>query len=133
MRRVLADTSALYALMVATDNAHRSAVKVFRQLQKEQAALVTTSYVLVETYALLARRCGLEAVKAFRTDFAPLVDVAWLTVDQHERALDLLIKRHSRDLSLVDAASFVVMREMRIDIVFAFDAHFEEEGFKSLS
>jgi predicted nucleic acid-binding protein len=29
----------------------------------------------------------------------------------------------------VDAVSFLVMRERDIDLAFAFDPHFEEEGF----
>jgi predicted nucleic acid-binding protein len=45
------------------------------------------------------------------------------------KALDLLLDRQERGLSLVDAASFVVMRRLRLDRAFAFDRHFEEEGF----
>jgi len=33
------------------------------------------------------------------------------------------------DVSLVDAVSFICIREARVDEVFAFDRHFESEGF----
>ena len=90
---------------------------------------MTSSYVLVETYALLQNRLGLEAVGAFREDFAPLMDVLWVNETIHERALDDLIARASRKVSLVDATSFALMREHGIDQAFAFDDDFVNEGF----
>ena len=35
----------------------------------------------------------------------------------------------SAGVSLVDAVAFVCIRDHRIDEVFAFDRHFEQEGF----
>jgi len=127
--RVFADTSALYAHLVANDVNHARAANAMAALAHEHAVLVTTSYVLVETYALLARRIGHAAVERFRSDIAPLLEVVWMDEVLHEAALDLLSERRSRTLSLVDAASFVVMRHRRLDQVLAFDQHFEAEGF----
>ncbi len=67
------DTSAILALMVGSDRAHREAAEVFEKLRSRQAALVTTSYVLVETYALIDRRLGRDAVRDFRARFVPLI------------------------------------------------------------
>ena len=36
-------------------------------------------------------------------------------------------------VSLVDAVSFVFIREQRIQEVLAFDRHFEDEGFPTLA
>lgn len=127
--RVFADTSALYAHLVANDANHARATRALKALAHDQAVLVTSSYVLVETYALLARRIGLAAVERFRSDLAPLLEVVWIDEALHEEALDLLTERQSRDISLVDAASFVVMRHNRLDEALAFDRHFEREGF----
>ena len=44
---VFADTSALYALLVRTEDEHRAAVDTFRQLVDGGRDIVTTSYVLV--------------------------------------------------------------------------------------
>jgi len=66
LSRVFVDTSALIALVVANDSAHASALRVFTRLELQQAALVTSSYVLVETYALIGRRYGLPVVRDFR-------------------------------------------------------------------
>jgi uncharacterized protein len=125
--RVFVDTSAVLAFTVADDAAHSRAHLAFGNLAARQAALVTTSYVLVETYALLGRRLGLKAVASFRADFAPLLDVQWVDAALHEDGLDLLLQRRLRDLSLVDAVSFLVIRRQRLDEVWAYDRHFKAE------
>lgn len=133
MSGVFVDTSAVLALLNPHDEVHPHASRSFDRLRTQEAALITSSFVLVETYALLGRRLGLDAVRAFREDFASLLDVVWVDRDLHERGLDLLLKRNVRDLSLADAVSFLVIRDRRLDHVFAFDKHFEAEGFEMLS
>ena len=130
MNRVFVDTSAILALLVEGDRAHRSAVDAFDTLSRQAAVLVTTSYVLVETYALVSRRLGLPAVASVREEFAPLLEVIWVAAPLHERGLDELLLRDTASLSLVDVVSFLVAREQEIDEVFAFDRHFELEGFR---
>ena len=129
MKAVFADTSAFFALGCAADQVHSAARRAWRGLRERDAELVTTSYVLLETSALLQRRLGLESVRVFREELAPLVRVHWVDEELHERGLDLLLSRAKRDLSLVDAVSFVVCRDEGIDEVFAFDRHFTDEGF----
>jgi predicted nucleic acid-binding protein len=129
--RAFADTSALYALLDAGDGSHAKARRAFARLREREALLVTTSYVLVETCALVSRRLGLAALRTFREDLAPLLEVVWVDAAIHEAALDLLFERRKGSLSVVDAASFVVMRREGLDEAFAFDRHFEDEGFSA--
>ncbi|HSN89791.1 MAG TPA: PIN domain-containing protein [Anaeromyxobacteraceae bacterium] len=129
MGRVFVDTSAAYALLDAGDAAHARARRAFGRLRDREDALVTTSYVLVETCALVLRRLGLPALRTFREEFSPLLDVVWVDARLHDEALDLLLARRRASLSLVDAASFVAMRRAGIEEAFAFDRHFQEEGF----
>jgi len=130
---VFVDTSALLALLNPDDEHHRRAARAFEGLRTRRAALVTTSYVLVETYALMGRRMGMDAVRSFREHFAPLLDVVWVDDGLHNAGLDLLVDRRKRQLSLVDAVSFATMRQHGIDDVFAFDPHFDQEGFEPVS
>ena len=132
MSRVFVDTSALLALLNPDDSAHRQARTAFERLAAMGAALTTTSYVLVETYALVGRRLGAEAVRAFRESFAPLLDVIWVDETLHEAGLDLLLARKSGRLSLVDAVSFVTIRQRGVDQVFAYDDDFRRERFDLL-
>ncbi len=131
MSRVFIDTSAIFALCVPTDRAHGTAVTVFERLRVRDVSLVTTSYVLVETYALLGHRVDRESVEAFRADFAPLLEIVWVDRELHERGLDTM-ETKPRGVSLVDAVSFVCIRNEGVDEVFAFDRHFEQEGFTML-
>lgn len=133
MSAVFADTSGLLALLNAKDENHGRAERAFASLRARQAPLVSTSFVLVETYALIGRRLGLDAVRSFRADFAPLIDVVWVDESLHNAGLDLLLDRRKRLLSLVDAVSFVTMRQRNVDNAFAFDPHFEQEGFSVVS
>ena len=127
MSTVFVDTSAILALMVGSDRAHREAAEIFEKLRNRRAALVTTSYVLVETYALLDRRLGRDAVRDFRANLAPLIRVIWVDGAIHERGLDRL-EKSSHGLSLVDAVSLEAIRQHRILEAFAFDRHFGREG-----
>ncbi len=129
MSQVFVDTSAVLALLSASDAMHARARRVFARLREREANLLTTSYVLVETHALLARRLGLGAVRSFREDLAPLLEVVWVDEPLHEEALDLLLARGRRGLSLVDAVSFVTLGRRRVEEAFAFDEHFAEEGY----
>ncbi len=129
MRRVFADTSALLALVVPQDRSHSEARRTLDRLREREVELVTTSYVLVETHALLGRRIGLAAVRAFREKVEPNLSVVWVDEELHEQGLDLLLSRGKRDLSLVDAVSFVACRAEWIEETFAFDRHFTDEGF----
>lgn len=129
MNAVFADTSGLLAALNAKDDNHARAQRAFARLRARQAPLVSTSFVLVETYALVGRRLGLDAVRSFRADFAPLLEVVWVDDTLHNAGLDLLLERRQRLLSLVDAVSFVTMRQRSMEEAFAFDPHFEREGF----
>jgi predicted nucleic acid-binding protein len=130
---VFADTSGLLALLNAKDENHTRADRAFANLRARQASLVSTSFVLVETYALIGRRLGLDAVRSFRADFAPLIDVVWVDEALHNAGLDLLLDRRKRLLSLVDAVTFIMMRQGNVAEAFAYDPHFEQEGFSLVS
>lgn len=129
MSTVFADTSGLLALLSSNDEYHARAVQAFNTLRTERTPLRSTSYVLVETYALVGHRLGLDAVRQFRDDFVPILDITWVDETLHNAGLDLQLGRENRRLSLVDAVSFIAMRRQGLTRVFGFDSHFEREGF----
>jgi uncharacterized protein len=126
------DTSAVFALLDADDTQHEPASAAWGQLHASRERLVTTNYVLVETAALLARRIGLEAVRAFHTDVVPLLHIIWVDRLLHERAMSAVLTAGQRDLSLVDCVGFTVMRDHGLDTAFALDTHFVRQGFRCL-
>jgi predicted nucleic acid-binding protein len=126
------DTSALYAVLVGTEDGHEAAVAALERLIKARRPLLTTNYVLLETAALLQRRFGLPAVRDLDTRLAPLLQVRWVDEALHRRGMERLIRRDRRHLSLVDCVSFVVMELEGIEDALALDADFEAQGFRTL-
>lgn len=60
---------------------------------------------------------------------SPSVEMIHVGEDLLKRGLALLRERPDKRYSLTDCISFVVMREHEIGTAFAFDRHFEQEGF----
>ena len=123
------DTSAWLALLDADEERHAEAAAAWRSLLERDTPLVTPNYVLVETYALAQRRLGQAAVRALADDLLPVAEVEFIGRDAHDAAVGAIIAASRRDLSLVDAVSFDVMRRRGISRAFAFDRHFAEAGF----
>lgn len=126
---VFVDTSALYALLDADDAHHVDARAAWQRLAAAEATLVTHSYVLVETIALVQHRLGLAAVRALVDTLGPLLTVVWVTAPLHEEALAATLAANARHLTLVDQVSFLVARRRNCDAVWAFDDDFERAGF----
>lgn len=127
---VFTDTSALYALLVETEEGHSDCVAAFKRLLKSGRALHTTSYVLVETAALLQHRIGLAAVRDFFEGVVPLLTVGWVGADLHQKGLERLLRENRRQLSLVDCVSLECMRLLDLREALALDSHFAEAGYR---
>ncbi|MCX6545076.1 MAG: PIN domain-containing protein [Acidobacteria bacterium] len=123
------DTSALLALLDGGDDNHTAAVAAWQSLAAQSARLVTTNYVLVETTAVAQRRLGIDAVRALVGNLVPLLDVAFVDEATHAAAVAALLATGLRHLSLVDCASFEVMRRAGVTTAFAYDRHFGDQGF----
>jgi predicted nucleic acid-binding protein len=126
---VFVDTSALMAVIDRNDALHKPARAVWDVLTLGDQDLITTSYVQLELHALLQRRVGVEAVQLLASVFVPVLDVYWVSREEHDSALDALLTANRRELSLVDCVSFLAMRELGLASAFTFDRHFAEQGF----
>ena len=126
---VFVDTSALLALLASNDEMHQQASRNFAYCVEHDAQLITSSYVLVETLALLQSRIGLDAVSDFQLKFLPLMEVIWVDAEWHNRAMQRLLTHSKRKLSLVDCLSFEIMESLDIKLTYSFDKHFREYGF----
>jgi predicted nucleic acid-binding protein len=108
---------------------HLRAKETWSDLITQDMQVVCTNYVLVETFALVQNRLGVQAVRAFQEDILPVVDVEWVDETCHRAAVSALLTVGQKQLSLVDCVSFETMRALGIDTAFVFDRHFEEQGF----
>ena len=125
------DTSAVVALADADDEHHDEAVRAMIRTMAESHALLTHSYILVESAAVLQSRLGLKSALAFLSDSRNFT-VHWVTPGDHAEAAEMLSRRDRRKLSLVDCMSFVVMRKYGVTLALAYDSDFEAEGFDTV-
>ena len=110
---IFVDTSALYALADSRDLSHGRATSLFRQSLAASEVLLVHNYVILEAAALIQNRIGL-ANSLLLLREAENFQIHWVTRDDHQLATALLESRSKRRLSLVDCASFVVMRQYQI-------------------
>lgn len=127
---VFVDTSALYALLSGDDPMHQRAAETFRSLGATD--LVTHNYVVVECCALVHRRLGPSAARDLVRDLLAPVDLVWIDEPIHRVASATFLSSGAAGPSLVDCASFEVMRLRTIQTAFAFDRHFADAGFDVL-
>lgn len=126
---VYVDTSAFFAVLDRKDANHSKAKTRWENLLLTDSPLTSSNYVLLESFALVQRRLGINALRAFVEDVLPIVNVEWIDEATHFAGVTALLAATKRDLSLVDCTSFVVMRRHGIKDAFAYDTHFANEGF----
>ncbi len=126
------DTSAFFALLDKDDVHHHKAKKTWSDVLSLENTLITTNYVLIESFALIQHRLGLEAVRGFQEDVLPLISVEWVHEPVHRAGVSALLAASKRKLSLVDCVSFETMRSFGIKTAFAFDLHFADQGFNRI-
>lgn len=126
---IFLDTSGFIAVLDADDHTHLAARAVWTTWVQQEIPLITSNYVVVEALAVIQRRYGMAAVRAFYDELLPTVYVLWIEAPLHTQALQQFFIANRRHLSLVDCTSFTLMRALNLRYVFTFDAHFVEQGF----
>lgn len=126
------DTSALVAFLDADQPRHAEVLAAWEAYLADDRTLITSNYVLVECFALVQRRLGLDALRGLADVLAPLMRTLWIDEGLHAAAVAALFTAGRRGLSLVDCASFELMRRHGIREALALDKHFAQQGFRTL-
>jgi len=129
---VFVDTSVLYGLLDAGSEGHQPVASEFRGLLLGGEELATSGLVVIETDALLRRRLGMEAVRELHTRILPLIQVFWPDSEMYRAVVTPYLSSGRAGPSLVDYASFALMRAHGIRTVLALDRHFAQQGFDCL-
>ena len=125
-RPVLWDSSAILALLDASDANHPEATKIARELAREAGTSFVTNYVEAETHALLLRRLGRLVARTWLLTRA--LPVIRTTVEDEQAARALIATYDDKDWSFCDAVSFATCRRLRVPRAFSFDHHFAQFG-----
>jgi uncharacterized protein len=128
---VFADTSGLYAVLDRNDANHSKANAAWADWLSNKQELLTNNYVVLETVSLVQNRMGLAAVRTFYEDIMPVLQIDWVSEEQHRAGFETVLAASRRKLSLVDCVSFQTMRHHGLRIAFCFDSHFREQGFET--
>lgn len=133
MPEIFADTSGWANFFVRTEPLHTDAKRFMQQWYTSGIRVITTNYVLMELVALLTSPLRIPRMQQVTT-IETLKATSWVEVIHIGKALDqeawaLWKERMDKTWSLVDCASFVVMRHRGITEAFTTDQHFEQAGF----
>jgi uncharacterized protein len=131
---IFVDTGAWIGLTVVRDQTHAIAAAYAADVAKRKVPLVTTNYVLGESYTRIRYDDGHSKALAFDVLIREMIRrrqlaVAWITPAVHEAAMEIFRKYSDHAFSVVDCASFAVARKKRIREVFGFDRDFIKMGF----
>jgi uncharacterized protein len=127
---VFVDTSAFLAFLNADDSHFRKAAATWETIVENGTPLVTHNYIVLETFAVLQNRIGIDAARGFIEDVVPVVQVEWVTEADHGQGVTAVLTAARRHLSLTDCVSFSIMRRLGLRRAFCFDKHFQEQGFE---
>ncbi len=134
MKRLFVDTGAWDAIADKGDKNHENALR-FRDQIVGEYTLVTTNYILDELYTLLLLNIGYSETVLFKEQLDILIEedvleLVWITEDIAEAAWKVFEQFNTdKRWSFTDCTSCVVMQELGITEVFAFDHHFEQMRF----
>lgn len=128
---IFIDTGAFLARHVSHDQFHAKARRAWKDLEKLKAPLFTSSFVLDETFTLLARRTSyaFAAARAEATYASRVLTILRPDPDDELSALALFRKLGDQEVSFTDCVSFALMRRHKLTRAFTFDRHFAAAGF----
>ena len=131
---IFVDTSAWIALVDKDDSHHKEAASSYPSLLKNHRNLITSNFVIAETYIIILNELGhklaidfLEKLKA-----SPRILKIYSNEDIEEEAEPILVKYSDQDFSYTDAVSFVIMKRQKIRKAFSFDKHIVIAGFVNI-
>ena len=127
---IFIDTAAFLAIENRRDSHHEEALSYQRACLKKGKTLVTSDYVLDESYTIIRVRAGHsiavqfgEALRASR-----LLRIEHVAPDVIEAAWLLFKDFADHEFSFTDCTSFVLMQRLGIEAAFTFDSHFRQYG-----
>lgn len=129
---IFIDTSFFKGLIDLKDDFHGVSVKVWEQIHKDLNPLVTSNFILDETFTLVRVRCGLNTAIDLRERFLAgtrRIKIARIQINDEAEAWNWF-NHQWKDLSFTDCTSFAVMKRLGITKAATFDDHFGKAGFE---
>jgi len=134
MNNLFLDAAYAIALSAVTDQYHKKAEILARQIETEAIQMITTRAVILEIGNALARlRYRANAIKLLDSiEEDPNVKIIALSEELYNRAMELYRQRPDKEWGITDCVSFVVMQDYDITEALTTDEHFKQAGFRPL-
>lgn len=128
---IFVDTSFFKAFLDPKDDFHLQAIAIWKSLREQKAMLLTTNFILDESFTLIRIRCTLPVAIKLRyllSRYASAVTIERVTASDEAHVWEWFEKNWSK-LSFTDCVSFVVMKRLGLQEAATFDEHFSRAGF----
>jgi len=134
MNKFFLDAAYAIALSAVTDQYHKKAEILARQIETGAIQMITTRAVILEIGNALARlhyrAAAIELLDSLEED--PNVKIIAFSEELYNRAMELYRQRLDKEWGLTDCVSFVVMQDYGITEALTTDEHFKQAGFRAL-
>ena len=128
---IFVDTSAFLAVENRLDTHHSQALSLRDAWLKKGQTLVTSDYILDESYTIIRLRAGHPVAVQFGEAIrhSQLLRIIYVTPEIKEEAWRLFKTYANHDFSFTDCTSFAVMRQLDLTHAFTADHHFATMGY----
>ena len=127
---IFVDTSAFLAIENRRDAHHSRALTLRDAWLKKGQTLITSDYVLDESYTIIRLRAGHPVAVQFGEAIrdSQLLRIVHVTPEIIEEAWLLFKTYADHEFSFTDCTTFALMERLSIGAAFTFDSHFKEYG-----
>lgn len=129
---IFIDSSFFKGLIDIKDDFNESAIKIWENFRQKKIPLITSNFILDETFTLIRVKCRLSAAMELRERIlagAKRIKIIRISVSDESKAWNWF-QNEWKNLSYTDCTSFAVMKRLGITDVATFDEHFGKAGFK---
>ncbi|MBX9877522.1 MAG: PIN domain-containing protein [Candidatus Obscuribacterales bacterium] len=128
---IFVDTGAFCAFADQKDKYHQIAVRQFSLILNQRLPLITSNFVIDETYTWLRYHLGydqaikfLQTIRQAEQQKESSLEIITITREIEDKAMTILKKYNDQDLSFTDATSLAVIQRKKLKQAFSFDSHF---------
>jgi uncharacterized protein len=129
--KLFVDTWGWLVLADRKDSRHQAAVKCYEEENRAAGSVVTTNFVLDETFTLLFRRRPFDEAWRFAETLlqSPSIMVEEITPSRFRKGVELRKMFSDKPrISFTDLTSMVVMHDLKLAQVLTEDDHFRHVG-----
>lgn len=132
--KIFVDANVFVALANKNDSTHQRANRLLARLEKENPKFFTSSDVVKEAATIISQRVAHKSAVSFLNEIEiGDITVIFVDFDLNKKGLQKFEEQASKNISCVDAISFIIIDQFNMDYAFTFDSDFRKSTIKILS